>query len=220
MKIPIIALLLLCCSGHSWADYYQAPLQEANWEVTRTQSACFLRQAIDTYGVAEFVQSVGGPLRFSLQEQRHKSMVVKASLRVMSAPWIHEAANAVDQQVYLDSSTDIGGYTRLSSYAQVAETMIDALLQGQFPTFIYYRQAKPFNMEETRVAVSAIHFKERYNDFADCRNTLHSVVADIKDVDTRAKKKVSARKKQVQSKPTSSAANASETNSKSSPKKG
>lgn len=220
MKTPIIVLILLCLSGHSLADYYQAPLQDANWEVTRTKTACFLRQAIDQYGVAEFVQSVGGPLRFSVQEQRHKAMVMKASLRVMPAPWIHVDANAVDQQVYLDSSTDIGGYARLSAYGQVAEEMIDVLLQGQYPTFIYYRQATPLNMEETRVAVSAIHFKERYSDFADCRNNLRSVIASASATDTHAKKKVSANKKQAQPKLTSSAANTNQSNSKSSSKKG
>jgi hypothetical protein len=199
MKTPIFTLLLLLFSSRSFADYYQAPMQEANWEVKRTETVCFLRQAISNYGSAEFVQRAGETLRFSIQEQRRKTMVSKASLKVMPAPWMHEESSSTDHQVYLDQSTN-ADYGRLSVYGNAAESMIDALLQGQYPTFIYIRDASVLNMEETRVGVSAIHFGERYREFADCRNKLHpSLAVHSQRVSAKVKKSLKPRKKQPKS---------------------
>jgi len=201
MKAPIFTLILLLLSASSFADYYQAPMQEANWEVNRTKTACFLRQSISQYGVAEFVQRAGEQLRFSVQEQRHKALVMKASLKAMPAPWIHGQAPSVDHQVYLDSSTNIADYGRLSVYGNTAESMIDALLQGQYPTFIYHRDASVLNMEETRVAVSAIHFSERYREFAECRNNLQpALVTHSKKVAAKVRKAQKIKKKNSQCK--------------------
>lgn len=207
MKAPILTLLILLVSTGSFADYYQAPMQEANWQVDRTKNTCFLRQAISQYGVAEFVQRAGEQLRFSVQEQRRKPLVLQASLKAMPAPWMHDQTSSVDHQVYSDASTDIAAYGRLSVYGAAAETMIDALLQGQYPTFIYHRDAALLNMEETRVAVSAIHFSERYQEFADCRNNLQPGLARSQPVSAKAKKHFKSQKKAPQKKPASAAAN-------------
>ena len=211
MKIPISIFLFLLCSGLGFADYYQAALKEANWEVTRTKTACFLRQGIDHYGVAEFVQSANEPLRFSVQEQRRKALIIKASLKAMPAPWMHDQTSSVDHPVYWDSSVDVADYGRLSAYGQEAEAMIDVLLQGQYPTFIYFREASSLTMEETRVAVSAIHFAERYREFADCRNNLRPISPNIQEVTVnKARKVLKPRKKHVPSKLNSSAPNISQ----------
>jgi len=206
MKAPIFTLLILL-SSNSFADYYQAPMQEANWQVDRTKNTCFLRQAISQYGVAEFVQRAGQPLRFSVQEQRRKPLVMQASLKAMPAPWMHDQTSSFDHQVYSDSSTDIAAYGRLSVYGPAAETMIDALLQGQYPTFIYHRDAPVLNMEETRVAVSAIHFSERYQEFADCRNNLQTGQAISQPVSAKTKKIFKSKKKASQNQPAPAAAN-------------
>jgi outer membrane protein OmpA-like peptidoglycan-associated protein len=50
--------------------------------------------------------------------------------------------------------------------------MIDALLQGQFPTFTYIRASSGNNVEETRVQVSSIKFSDGYKEFSDCRKNL------------------------------------------------
>lgn len=72
-------------------------------------------------------------------------------------------------------NAEIGGFGQLSVHGDAAETMIDMLLQGHYPTFIYIRDAAALNLEETRVAVSAIKFAESYKAFSACRNDLHPV---------------------------------------------
>jgi hypothetical protein len=85
--------------------------------------------------------------------------------------------------------------------------MIDVLLQGQYPTFIYHRDAPVLNIEETRVAVSAIHFSERYQEFADCRNNLQTGQAISQPVSAKTKKIFKSKKKVSQNKPAPAAAN-------------
>ncbi len=165
---------LLAMLNPSFADFYQAPLQQAHWEFKKTGSSCYLKQQIPLYGSADFVHKPDQPLRFSIQELRHKPLIIKASLKIMPAPWMHEEISSLDYPVYLDNA-EIGGFGQLSVHGEAAETMIDMLLQGHYPTFIYIRDAAAINLEETRVAVSAIKFAESYKAFSACRNNKPAV---------------------------------------------
>ncbi|NOT11576.1 MAG: hypothetical protein HOP23_07080 [Methylococcaceae bacterium] len=172
MPTRLFALFfLLTSTTQSLADSFQAPMQQAHWEFQKTANACYLIQQIPLYGSADFVHKAGEALRFSIQEQRRKAQIIKASLKIMPAPWIHDVIASRDYPVYLDNS-DIGGYGQLSVYGAAAEAMIDGLLMGNNPTFVYIRDAPVLNLEETRVAVSAIKFMKSYKAFSTCRETL------------------------------------------------
>lgn len=176
VHIRIFTLILLLLSFSSFADSYQAPLQEAKWEFRQNKSACHLKQVIPLYGSADFIYKSGEPLHFSIQEQRSKPLVLKATLKVMPAPWMqHDAVSPLDHPVYFDQPVSIKDYGRLSVYGNAAEAMIDALLQGQYPTFTYIRDTSSLNLEETRVAVSSINFNDTYKEFLNCRNSLRPV---------------------------------------------
>jgi sodium-type flagellar protein MotY len=170
----VAMIILLAMLNPGFADFYQAPLQQAHWEFKKTGSSCYLKQQIPLYGTADFVHKPGQPLKFSIQELRHKPLIIKASLKIMPAPWMHEEISSLDYPVYLDNA-EIGGYGQLSVHGEAAETMIDMLLQGHYPTFIYIRDASALNLEETRVAVSAIKFAESYKAFSECRNSTRNV---------------------------------------------
>ncbi len=165
-------LFSLLLSISSFADYYQVPMQDSNWELKRSKNTCQLKHLIPLYGSADFVQRSGHHLQFSIQELRRKPQVIKASLAAMPAPWMRGRVDPVDYQVYLDQSDDSKDYGRLSVYGETAEVMIDALLQGQFPTFTYIRASSGNNVEETRVQVSSIKFSDSYKEFSECRKNL------------------------------------------------
>jgi sodium-type flagellar protein MotY len=173
-------LLTLCffLAGNtlSFADFYQASLQEAKWEFKNAKNVCNLKQEIPLYGSADFIQKPGQPLIFSIQEQRRKPLIVKASLHIMPAPWIHEELSWAVYPVSLDNA-EVGGYGRLFVSGAAAESMIDALLLGHYPTFIYMRDAAALNLEESRVAISAIKFRETYQEFLKCRATVRTYTA-------------------------------------------
>jgi hypothetical protein len=176
VRIRIFTLILLLLSFSGFADYYQAPLQEAKWEFKQSKSTCYLKQVIPLYGSADFVHRSGEPLHFSIQEQRLKPLIIKATLKAMPAPWMqHDAASSLDHQVYFDQPVSTKDYGRLSVYGDGAEAMIDALLQGQYPTFTYIRDTSSLNLEETHVAVSSINFNDSYKEFLSCRNNLRPV---------------------------------------------
>lgn len=183
----LIAVFFILIAPPCLGDFYQASMQTAHWELKKTNNVCYLKQQIPLYGSAEFAHKAGEPLRFSIQEQRRKPLIIKASLKIMPAPWMHEVVSSLDYPVYLENA-EIGGYGRLSVYAETAESMIDALVLGRYPTFIYIRDASALNLEETHVAVSAIKFTESYKAFAACRDNLRSVSAQNRVFSARKSK--------------------------------
>ena len=159
-------------SLNCYAEYYVAPLIKANWELNSSKTSCHLKHKIPFYGSADFFHHSGKVLQFSIQEQRYKPRIVKASLAAMPAPWIHQYSHGQAYLVYLDQPVDIGAYGRLTVFGEAAETMIDVLLQGQFPTFTYVRSTAGLDIVESTVGVSAVNFSEAYDEFTSCRNNL------------------------------------------------
>jgi outer membrane protein OmpA-like peptidoglycan-associated protein len=168
-----IIFFSLAFSTGCFAEYFEVPLLKANWTVETSKTSCQLKQDIPLYGRAEFIHRSGNTLQFSIQEQRPKPQVIKASLSAMPSPWQQQiSVSPHDYQVFLDQSSDIRSYGKLAVYGKTAETMIDVLLQGQSPTFTYVRAAADLDVVETRVAVSAIKFFEPYESFIDCRKRM------------------------------------------------
>ena len=171
-------ILLLLCVRVSFADYFEAPMLVSDWELAQSKTMCQLTHKIPFYGRADFTQRAGGILQFSVQEQRNKPNIIKANLATLPAPWIHDEFARHEQLVFLEEAVDIKGRGRLAVYGAAAEAMMDALMQGHYPVFTYVREAGDLNLEESRVAVSAIKFAERYEVFLKCRNALLPFAAD------------------------------------------
>lgn len=169
MRLRTIVLLLFLTNSVCFAEYFSVPLLKSNWNVKKGPSYCQLNQKIPLYGTAYFVHESGELLRFSIRENRFKPEIIKASLVVEEAPWIHETKRTDNHLVYLDRLIDIQNYPRLSVYGESAEIMLDALSAGMFPTFIYERASINGLLPETRVAVSSVNFSKKYNQFIDCR---------------------------------------------------
>ncbi|MDO8842898.1 MAG: hypothetical protein Q7U98_16965 [Methylicorpusculum sp.] len=174
-NISLISLCLILSSLNSYADYYDVPMLEASWVLSKTKSACLLTQEIPRYGKAEFVHQSGSSLRFSIQEYRVRPTIIKANLAIAPAQWMHHEASFDQHLVYLDPPEKIKDFSRLSAYGDAAELMMDALLQGHSPTFIYLSAISDLDMREIRVAVSPIKFGIAYDEFLNCRkNMVHS----------------------------------------------
>ncbi|MBS3951401.1 MAG: hypothetical protein KGZ88_00365 [Methylomicrobium sp.] len=168
-NIFLISICLILTSLNSNADYYDVPMLEANWVHSKTKSACLLTQEIPHYGKAEFAHQSGSALRFSIQEYRVRPTIIKADLAIAPAQWMHHDASFDKHPVYLDPPEKIKDFSRLSAYGDAAETMVDALLQGHSPTFIYLSAISDLDMREIRVAVSPVKFQIAYDEFLNCR---------------------------------------------------
>ena len=98
MKGFKIFLLVFFLTGSScYADYYSTPLQKAVWKFNKGSSYCQLKLGIPLYGAADFMHQSGELLRFSIKENRFKSEIVKASLRIDASPWMHQSIRGNDQ---------------------------------------------------------------------------------------------------------------------------
>ncbi|MCF6250790.1 MAG: OmpA family protein [Methylococcaceae bacterium] len=178
--LKVLLLILFLTNSVSCADFFSAPLPQADWEIKKDSSSCQLIQKIPLYGEAYFMHQSGELLRFSIRENRFKPEIVKASLTIDPSPWSHQSIAVKDHLVYLDQGIGIQNYPRLSVYGETAETMLDALVNGLYPTFAYVRASVSDLLPETRVAISAVNFLKKYEQFAKCRqNFLPSGIKDL-----------------------------------------
>ncbi len=157
-----------------------APVLSAQWQITQEPAFCQLSQEIPAFGSVGFQHYSGEHLHFSLQEKKLNSPVTRASLLIESAPWIHHRLPVNDYPVYLDFNELFPGASRLSVLGDSAETMLEALKNGYFPTFRFVRanQAQDLN-SETVVAVSSMNFQTAYENFVSCRS--HFLPPGFKD---------------------------------------
>jgi len=170
IKFFWIFILLFC--KVTIADDFQASLNVADWNVIKGQSSCQLQQKIPLYGTAGFTLHSGELLRFSIREDRFKPEIIKASLSIESPSWLHQAVDRKDYLVFLDEAFDDKNTPRLSVYGDVAEFMLDALTDGLSPTFTYVRATSLKQLPQTQVALSAINFSDKYQQFVNCRKDL------------------------------------------------
>jgi outer membrane protein OmpA-like peptidoglycan-associated protein len=167
-----IILFFIASFANSYAEYFDVPLLKANWDVQTSKTNCELKQQIPHFGNAVFSHRSGESLQFSIQEQRFKPPIIKASLSAQPSPWQRSEGSPYDYLVYLDKVSEVAGYDKLVVFGDTAETMIDALLQGQSPVFTYTRALSELDIVETRVAISAIKFLEPYEIFRECRKEM------------------------------------------------
>ncbi len=168
--LKLILGVIVLTGGFAQAESI-APILGAKWQMTQESSFCQLSQEIPGFGSVDFQHYSGDDLTFSLQETQLNSPVTRASLLIESAPWIHHRPPVTDHPVYLDFNELFPGASRLSVFGASAETMLEALQNGYFPTFRFVRanQAQHLNAE-TVVAVSAMNFQTAYQNFVSCRS--------------------------------------------------
>ncbi len=144
------------------AEYFSASILAADWSIKKSASLCHLKHDIPLFGTADFLHQSGELLRFSIRETRYKPEIIKANLSIDKAPWIHDSIRSADYPVLLETEIDIQNYPRLSVYGNTAETMLDAMSKGMFPTFTYVRATSNQQFPQTHVAVSSVNFAKKY----------------------------------------------------------
>lgn len=168
----LISMCLLIGCPFAFADFFSPPLLDTKWESMNLKGVCFLSQDIPNYGKAVFWQKPASELGFSVQERRAKAYIIKASLTAKPAPWQHSSLPEQIYPVFLETPDRRGDFNRLVVHGNAAEAMIDALLQGNSPTFTYVRALSDIEMVESEVAISPVHFMDAYEKFSSCRNKL------------------------------------------------
>lgn len=154
----------------SLASYkvYEADLSESEWIFSGNPLSCTLSHSVPHYGNAIFSESAGKKpaLRFALNYKRHPITATKiASVHSLAPLWQPTQDPRDLGEIPIRSGPQIFKSSDIASWK-----LLNELEVGRFPTFRY----QEFETLEDQVAVSlsAVGFKQSYDEFLDCLTTL------------------------------------------------
>jgi len=164
MKIQLmVTLLLSTTSVYSANKSYNANLEDSLWYLSNsTPIQCTLEHPIPRYGQAHFEAKASKQINldFILQSKRALPKTRLVTLKSVPPQWRpgHVAETIGEVKFY----QQFDGYVT----QQKAWVMLSELEEGKFPTFYYHDW---YNKNQvTSVGLSAINFRESYDDFNDC----------------------------------------------------
>jgi len=164
MKIQLMATLLLSVqSVYAANKNYNANLDNSLWYISSsTPIQCTLEHPIPRYGQAHFEARASKQINldFILQSKRALPKTRLVTLKSVPPQWRPGHAAQTIGKIKFYQQFD-GYVTR-----QKAWVMLSELEEGKFPTFYYHDW---YNKDQvTSVGLSAINFRESYDDFNNC----------------------------------------------------
>ena len=147
---------------------YEAELSQSKWVFDGNPLGCQLSHTIPSYGDAIFSKQPGKnkALEFNLTYKRQPITSVKvASIQSMSPAWLPDQPARYLGETAIENGPSIFKTKNIASWKLLNELEI-----GRFPTFQY----QEFNSLEDQVAVSisAVGFKQPYDEFLNCMASL------------------------------------------------
>ncbi|WP_444997710.1 flagellar protein MotY [Aliikangiella sp. IMCC44359] len=172
----LLSPLLICGYASANLKYFEADINDSNWQYKGTPLACNLSHNIPYYGTASFSKSAGKKtqLGFLLSYKRHElSPERSAWVRSIAPSWQPEQSSKVLGEVKLQKGKNI-----MSSHSTSSWRLLYELESGRFPTISY----QDLNQQDSQVSValSAVRFKPAYEKFLDCMTNL--VRYDLKQI--------------------------------------
>jgi OmpA family protein/flagellar T-ring MotY-like protein len=160
----VLFFWLFLFTGDVLSEAQVIPWRSVQWEATQNKTLCTLQQQVGLQHRVGFRHASGEPIEFFLQQDAGFAGISNASLFIAPAPWRTDLTYTQDFPVYFDQQ--IAG-AQLLVYAEAAESMLNALALGHYPTFNFIQAGK-----EVNVAASAINFAESLPLFTACRGQL------------------------------------------------
>lgn len=168
MGLP--ALLLAGLVGQAQAITYSADIENSRWFDTGSIFECSLTHQIPGYGSAVFYQRAGESLSFYLDPVHNNMRPGRAALVIEAPQW--RGGQAVMDLGYVEVQDQAKPVTLSRSHS---ENMLAGLGEGMAPTFT--RKAR-YSDTPVRVRLSNVNFRERYQQFRQCTQSLLPVNFD------------------------------------------
>lgn len=156
---PVLLTALLLTSG-THAITFQTPAEKVKWMVEGDQFECRLSQAINNFGVGEFVRRAGEQPFFRLKSRERWLNGGSATLVAAAVPWRPGIGD-----INLGAVKVIPGEVRLISSKQQAGRLIIGLLEGRSP-MVRHRALNGNGPMEIRVM--PVRFGEAYQQYEQC----------------------------------------------------
>lgn len=166
----IFLWLFLSCGSFANAAYkiYEAELSESDWQFTGNPLGCKLSHQVPHYGDAFFAKNAGKKqiLEFKLSYKMQPITAVKvASIQSLSPSWLPRQRPRDLGSIKIHSGSHIFQATDTASWK-----ILNELEVGRFPTFRY--QGFDSIQDQVAVSLSAVGFKQPYDQFLDCLTSL------------------------------------------------
>ncbi len=165
-----ISWLLFFFSLSVNANYkvYEAELGESDWLFSGNPLGCKLTHKVPLYGDAFFAKQAGKKqaLEFKLSYKMQPITAVKvASIQSLSPSWLPRQRPRDLGSIEIHSGSHIFHTTDTASWK-----ILNELEVGRFPTFRY--QGFESIQDQVSVSLSAVGFKQPYDQFLDCLTSL------------------------------------------------
>lgn len=144
---------------------YGAEVGDSVWISYTAQGSCLLYHPIPDFGEAIFTRRPGTDLTFVVRRSRGALAVKQATLMAIPPAWRQdlEQQELLRLQVGKDS-------TAFALAGDQADTVLNELEQGMFPTFVYKAPRKGGG--DVAVSVSAVNFMTAMDQFLSCEDVL------------------------------------------------
>ncbi len=164
----ILFVFAFYCSC-SIANYkvFEAPLDESDWIFSGNPLGCKLTHDVPMYGNAIFQKRAGRnkKLAFQLNYKRQAINSKTASVQSLSPSWLpNQRARDLGETAVLKGNP-IFKINKIVSWKLLSELEV-----GRFPTFRY--QEFEAAQDQVAVSLSAVGFKQPYNQFLNCLTTI------------------------------------------------
>ena len=165
-----ISCLLFACGFYANASYkiYEAALSESDWQFSGNPLECKLTHSVPSYGDALFAKQAGKKqsLEFKLGYKRQPITAVKvASIQSLSPSWLPKQRPRNLGNIKISPGSHIFQTKDTASWK-----ILNELEVGRFPTFRY--QGFESIQDQVSVSLSAVGFKQPYDQFLDCLTSL------------------------------------------------
>jgi len=167
---PIFICLAVCACLSTQASYkvYEADIGESDWQFSGNPLGCKLSHQVPFYGDATFNKQAGKKqsLEFQLSYKRQPINTVRvASIRSLAPSWLPRQRARNLGEVKIMKGNNIFQTRDTASWKLLKELEV-----GRFPTFRY--QDFESAQDKVSVSLSAVGFKQPYNQFLDCLTSL------------------------------------------------
>jgi len=163
MKYLLLSFILFTSS--LYAEQFQAPLTDTQWQVIESPLECVLSQSITDFGEAKFSRKTGDAFRLTFTTHSYPAMPAQVRFEIAQAPWQNS-----DERLHLISVPADNNQTQFILEGELAEQALTHMQEGRFPA-IRYRSHN--STEELSALFSTVHLNDSIPAFQQCLSNLH-----------------------------------------------
>lgn len=163
---------LVTVPAAAMTQHFEAPYDEAAWQVQAGGGECRLVQKIPFYGRAEFYQADGQPLAFRLYVNRLPERIAVAHILSVPPPWKHDA-----RPRDLGRARLLASLNPLEFERALALRLLYELQEGMYPAIRYRDLAD--GRDQVEVLLSSLRIRDALPRFQRCVAGLIQLDFDI-----------------------------------------